>query len=847
MKNRIKKFISPLWIAATLSVAPSVVVAQYQEIKEANHLANVPLETFAASQRVLFNFNWKFQLVTEENSKTDFASPDIDDSSWRTLDLPHDFQFEQPWDESIGGARGFKPMCEGWYRKTFAADSLWLGKRLLLDIGGIIYLGDVYFNGHKIASTEYGYVGLEANLTPYLRFDEPNTIAIYASTGPKKGSRWYTGGGLFRDVYLRLENTTHIARNGVFISTPEVSANRATVAVQVEVAGWQKHDVQIKTKIRDANGEVVGFTSGKMPEHTKQQSTEVMLPEVPLSDPNLWSCKMPYLYTAEVCIWADGILVDSLNETFGIRKLEFSPEFGFKLNGEKLFLQGNANHHDLGALGAASNDRAIERMMLQLKSFGYNTIRCSHNPYSESFARIADRVGMLIVDEFIDKWSDKDYWGGREPFTNIWYKLIPEWVKRDRNRPSVILWSLGNELQLRNDWAGFDGTNDWGVTSYRIMDVLVKRFDSTRMTTVAMFPSRAGGLRKDKDFDTYLVPPELSCATEVASFNYQSAVYKNYLEYKPDLILFQSEAETNRLLEPYYNMDRNRCVGMAYWGSVEYWGESNKWPKKGWNYSFFDHTMQPYPQAYLIKSAFMPDVPVVHIGVVNAGESESVSWNDVVVGRLSLRENWNCKVNSKQSMFTYTNAASVELLVNGKSYGIQQNDVTDSTRRNMIYWQDVPYSNGGSVEAIARNAEGVEVARHRIETTGKAVALKITAEVPAGFSGVLAKAQNNQMSPWKADGMDLQYLNVTAVDSKGRCVPDFNGELSVSVEGEGQFVALDNHDHYTDFLFRDVTTKPMMNGQMQIIVCSTRKAGDVLVKVAANGLKSTTIKMNTVL
>ena len=827
------RLIRNILIAAVLVIIPSsVTIAQYQNVQEKAPMKNTPLEEFVSQQKTLFNFKWKFQLVTEENKDADFASPSFDDSSWRVLDLPHDFQFEQPWTKAGGGARGFKPMCEGWYRKTFQADSLWKGKRVVMDFGGIIYLGDVYLNGHKIASTDYGYVGIEADLTPYLHFDKENTVAVYASTGPKKGSRWYTGGGLFRDVYLQVQNPTHIARHGIYITTPEVASDKATVAVQVEVDGWQKHDVLVRTTVRNPEGKVVGSAHNTMPKHTHQTCTELKLPAITLKNPQLWSCNTPQLYSADVVVVADGMVVDSITEQFGIRKLEFSPEFGFKLNGEKIFLQGNANHHDLGALGAASYDRAIERMMLQLKAFGYNTIRCSHNPYSDSFARIADRVGMLIVDELTDKWSDNDYWGGRRPFTQIWSDLIIEWIKRDRNRPSIILWSLGNELQIREGWAGFKGINDWGITTYRIFNQLVKRFDDSRLTTVAMFPARAGAItRHDKDFDSYLVPPELACATEIASFNYQSDKYAAYLQHKPDLILFQSEAETNKLLEPFYNMDKKRTVGIAYWGSAEYWGESNQWPKKGWNYSFFDHTMHPYPQAYLIKSAFMPDVPEVHIGVVDAAGAESVSWNDVIVGRMALNERWNYEPGSKQSLFTYTNAHSVELLVNGKSIGTQLNDTTKINLRNMIYWKDVPYGNGGSLEAIARDKNGNEVARHRIESAGKAVALKIEAETP---------------TDWKADGMDLQYINVTAVDKKGRPVWTYNEPLTLQIEGSARLVALDNSDHYTSDLFNGITTKRMHQGRMQIILRSNREAGEVKLKVTSPGLKGT-LRLKTII
>ncbi len=796
--------------------------AQYKNVAEEKATVNKPLDSFAAEQNTLFNFGWKFCLVTDDNRKTDFASPALDDSAWRTLDLPHDFQFEQPWTEKSTGARGFKPMCEGWYRKTFRANPQWRGMKVSLDFGGIIYLGDVYINGNKVASTDYGYVGLEADITKHLRFDGDNVVAVYASTGPKKGSRWYTGGGLFRDVRLKLSNPTHIARHGVFITTPEVSRERATVGIQVEVAGWQKNGVTVRTRLRDADGRLVGTSETGMPEHTKQTVTEISLPSISIGQPHLWSPDTPYLYTADVVVLAGGTVVDSLRETFGIRKLEFSPDFGFRLNGEKLFLKGNSGHHDLGALGAAAYDRAIERMMLRLKEFGYNAIRCSHNPYSDSFARIADRVGMIVVDEIFDKWSDNDYWGGRQPMTNLWYRLIPEWIKRDRNRPSVIMWSLGNELQIRENWAGFDGLNDWGVTTYRIFDQLVKRFDNTRPTTVAMYPARAGAIAKrDKEFNSYLVPPELSCVTEIASFNYQSDKYGAYLRHKPDMILFQSEAETYKMLEPLYNMDFGRSIGISYWGSVEYWGESNGWPKKGWNYSFFDHTVRPYPQAYLIRSAFKADEPMVRIGVIDSKGGESVSWNDVIVGRPSILDHWNFERGSTRDVVVYTNAHSVELLVNGRSIGTKLNDAKENSQRNITLWNGVLYGDGGSIEAVARDKDGRETARHRIETAGKAVALRVEPETTV----------------WRADGMDLHYVNITAVDRKGRAVPDFNDTITVNVSGAATLLAIDTGDPYTGDLFRDVNAKPMHNGRMQVIMRSKRQPGKVTMTAATPRLR----------
>ena len=812
--------------------------AQYVDKQEKKAVANVPVSTFGEYQHQLFNFDWKFQL----GAVKDAANPSLDDTSWRKLDLPHDFQFEQPWQEEAGGARGFKPMCEGWYRKTFAADEVWRNRRVTLDFDGLMYYGDVYLNGHKVASSEYGYLGFEADLTKYLRYDTLNVVAVYASTGPVKGSRWYTGGGLFRDVYLQVKNPTHIARNGVFITTPQVSAASAEVQVQVEVDGWQKHNAGLRAVIRDPQGNVVAETTGQMPRFTHQRCSEVRLDPVTLATPQLWDLDTPNLYTAEVILTADGVTADSIVDTFGIRSIEFSNEFGFKLNGRKVFLQGMANHHDMGALGVASFDRGIERLMLTAKAWGYNCIRCSHNPYSRSFTRIADRVGILVVDELIDKWSDTDYWGGRKPFTAIWHQLIPEWVKRDRNSPSVILWSLGNELQTRGEWSGFD-TNDWGVTTYNVFRTFLKRYDDTRLTTVAMFPSREGGLRREPDGSDmeHCVAPELAQVTDVSSFNYQSNCYSEYMRHHPHMILFQSECQTSQFLWGFYNMDREHSVGLAYWGAVEYWGESNRWPKKGWNYSFFDTALNPYPTAYLIRSAFIPDEPLVHIAV-NAGEGESVNWNDVQVGSLNLNESWNHTPGSLQTIYTFSNCQEVELLLNGKSLGRKANNLWTSnegldkydkgmpnSKKHIIQWPDVQYK-AGRLVAVGYN-DGKEVCRHQIETTGRAVALRIEAETP------------NQ---WRADGMDLQYLKVWAVDSRGRRVYDATGEVTFDVSGAATLYSVDNVDHYTDLLFTsDINHKPLHAGFMLGILRSTRHAGEVNVRVTCPGLKAAKLKLMT--
>ena len=813
-----KDLLRPI-IAMALSLAlPTVSVhAQYIEKQEGSVKVNAPAADFSAFRHQLFNFGWRFSLGNPEGAER----TDYDDSDWRTLDLPHDYQFEQPWAENENKGRGFKRMCEGWYRKTFNVPESLKGRRVLLDFEGVMYVSDVYVNGKKVASNEYGYTGFEADITKAVHYGGNNVVAVYSNTGAVNASRWYTGGGIYRNVWLDATNDTRIARHGLYVTT-----EGEKVKVQVQVVGWQRHDIKVVTRVKDSQGQVVAEAERTMPDHTIQNNTEVQMPDMAVSAPKLWDIDSPELYSVEATLVENGVTIDSVADRFGFRTIEYGQDFGFKINGRKVFLAGIANHHDMGAVGVAAYRSAVERQLRTLKAFGYNAIRCSHNPYSDDFYRIADEVGLLVVDELIDKWSDKDYWGGRKPFMSIWPELIKEWVKRGRNHPSVVLWSLGNELQTRSDWSGYQ-TDDWGITTYRIFDQMVKRYDRTRPTTVAMFPARAGAQRNTPDFKTYLVPPELACATEVASFNYQWDAYHGYYDHKPDLILFQSEAVTNQQQQPFYGMDQKRGVGLCWWGAIEYWGESNGWPKKGWNYSFFSRTLQPFPQAYLIKACIQPEEKLVHIGVVD-GKGESLEWNDIKVGQQKISRNWNQKAGSHPNVFTYTNADEVELFYNGKSLGVQKNDTTVIAKRNVILWSGIDYGQGGKLIAVARTA-GKEVARDVLETTGKAVTLKVVEEEKG----------------WTADGMQLKYLNIYAVDSKGRTVPDAADSVRVEVAGEAQFVALDNGDHYTDELFLDVKSKKMLSGYAQCILRSTRKGGKVKVKVTSRTLKSANLTLET--
>lgn len=773
---------------------------------------------------LLLNFDWKFRLLQDGEQ----ISGVQDDASWRTVNLPHDYQMELPWSQRAGGARGFKESRSAVYQNHFKADPAWRDRKVLLDFEGIMTNGEFFINGHRLGTITYGYLGAEFDISRYLDYEKENVATVVCHVAPSDRSRWYTGGGLFRDVHIYIKNPVSVTRHGLYITTPRISASEAQVALQVEIEGAraQRFDMTLESHIYDPDGREVASGQCDVPKYIKLLVNEVQMPVVTVSSPRLWSCEEPNLYRAEVVLKKDGVVIDRVSDEFGIRTIEFNKEQGFLLNGKKLFLRGIANHHDLGVLGAAAFEDGIERLMKTLKAFGYNHIRTSHNPYSPAFLRLADKHGILIVDELFDKWQQGgSCWVAAEPFDQLWYKVETEWIRRDRNHPSVIMWSFGNELQTSESWAGLP-TNDWGVTTYRLMKTLSQRYDATRPTMVAMFPARANAIRNDPEWEGNFTPPELSCVTDIAAYNYQYPAYKGYLEHNPDLIIYQSEATVNDLLGPWEGMDRQKMVGLAYWGAVEYWGESNGWPKKGWNYSFFSHNLDPYPQAYLIKSA-MTDEPICCVGVQD-GKGEEMMWNDNLVGTTFISSHWNRAAGSRQQVYVYTNAEEAELFVNGKSLGTKRNDGTGKGKNRML-WQDVEYGNGGEIHAIARTG-GREVARHELRTTGKAVKLNIVEE---------------SQPSWKANGMNLKYIHIYAADKAGNTVPTASDDVKIDVTGEATIHAIDNGDHYTDELF-DVNPKRLYKGGLLVVLRSTRKAGNVTLTATSPNLKSATMKMKTV-
>ena len=790
---------------------------------------------------ISINQGWQFHRGDVKNIdelKTTQGDDDV-------VNLPHDFLIGQDWvapdaserpDNSDAGSnvrsrlspRGFKEMGIGWYRYELTPKAEWKGKRIVLDFQGIMLVGDVYLNGKRIGGTDYGYLGFDIDLSKLLKWGEANEITVKADTRNPNNSRWFTGAGLYRDVNLIItDKDLYFPRHPLFIRTQdnkEVKIKAEIINQQKLAKGQGKAVIPVEVRILDADGKVVAQQKSDLHFNAKWRDREYELPAISLENAQLWSPDRPYLYTAEVTLYDnEGNIADQIKEPFGVRTIEIVPQKGLLVNGKKVLLKGYANHHTLGALGAAAYPRAIEKRLKLMKEFGMNHIRTSHNPYSEDFLKLCDKYGILVVDELYDKWLTQ-YAGGRVEWESLWQKDIPEWVKRDRNHPSVILWSLGNELQQYSNLP----FNDWGVTAYKLQKELLHRYDDTRLTTVAMHP-------RYRNIETDSIPADLAVATEVNSYNYRYMYFPGDMKRYPEKTFYQSEASVAAMGPNFYEMDRDKVLGLAYWGTIDYLGESMGWPVKGWNQGVFDLSLQPKPDAYFVKSMFSEE-PVVHIGIIEKSGG-NIQWNGINVSAGKLSENWNREVGENVSLYTYTNADEVELFLNGKSLGVRKNSEAPKLRAR-IKWDDIAYA-PGVLLAVARK-NGKVVARHQIETTGEAVALKLVPDIET----------------WHADGKDLMHVRIYAVDKKGRRVLNVKDakafdKLTFTVKGDANIVAVDNGNIASDELHIGKTQleksiqRHLFQGSALVILRAGDKPGKIELSVAGEKMKAKKLVLNT--
>ena len=795
----------------------------------------------AVRDTISINQGWQFHRGDVKNISELKTSQSGDD----VVNLPHDFLIGQDWvapdaserpDNSDAGSnvrsrlssRGFKEMGIGWYRYELTPKDEWKGKRIVLDFQGIMLVGDVYLNGQRIGGTDYGYLGFDIDLSKLLKWGQTNEIAVKADTQNPSNSRWFTGAGLYRDVNLIVTNKDlFFPRHPLFIRTQgnkEVKIKAEIINQQKVAKGQTAAKMPVGVRILDADGKVVAEQKNDIHFNAKWRDREYELPSISLENAKLWSPDSPYLYTAEVTLYDnEGNIADQIKEPFGVRTIEIIPQKGLLVNGKKVLLKGYANHHTLGALGAAAYPRAIEKRLKLMKEFGMNHIRTSHNPYSEDFLKLCDKYGILVVDELYDKWLTQ-YAGGRVEWESLWQKDVPEWVKRDRNHPSVVMWSLGNELQQYSNLP----FNDWGVTAYKLQKELLHRYDDTRLTTVAMHP-------RYRNLETDSIPADLAIETEVNSYNYRYMYFPGDSKRYPEKTFYQSEASVAAMGPNFYEMDLDKVIGLAYWGAIDYLGESMGWPIKGWNQGVFDLSLQPKPDAYFVKSMFT-DEPTVHIGVIEKSGG-NIQWNGINVSAGKLSENWNREAGEQVSLYTYTNGDEVELFLNGKSLGVKKNS-NDPKLRARIKWDDIAYAPGTLVAVAKKN--GKVVARHQIETTGEAVALKLVPD-----------AEN-----WHADGKDLMHVRIYAVDKKGRRVLNVKDakafdKLTFQVKGDANIVAVDNGNIASDELHIGKTQleksiqRNLFQGSALVILRAGDKPGKIELSVAGEKMKAKKLVLNT--
>lgn len=795
----------------------------------------------AVRDTISINQGWQFHRGDVKN----IAELKSTQSGDEVVNLPHDFLIGQDWvapdaserpDNSDAGSnvrsrlssRGFKEMGIGWYRYEFTPKDEWKGKRIVLDFQGIMLVGDVYLNGKRIGGTDYGYLGFDIDLSKLLKWGQPNEIAVKADTQNSSNSRWFTGAGLYRDVNLIVTNKNlFFPRHPLFIRTQgnkEVKIKAEIINQQKVAKGQSAAKMPVGVRILDADGKVVAEQKNDIHFNAKWRDREYELPSISLENAKLWSPDSPYLYTAEVTLYDnEGNIADQIKEPFGVRTIEIIPQKGLLVNGKKVLLKGYANHHTLGALGAAAYPRAIEKRLKLMKEFGMNHIRTSHNPYSEDFLKLCDKYGILVVDELYDKWLTQ-YAGGRVDWESLWQKDVPEWVKRDRNHPSVVMWSLGNELQQYSNLP----FNDWGVTAYKLQKELLHRYDDTRLTTVAMHP-------RYRNLETDSIPADLAIETEVNSYNYRYMYFPGDSKRYPEKTFYQSEASVAAMGPNFYEMDLDKVIGLAYWGAIDYLGESMGWPVKGWNQGVFDLSLQPKPDAYFVKSMFT-DEPTVHIGVIEKSGG-NIQWNGINVSVGKLSENWNREAGEQVSLYTYTNGDEVELFLNGKSLGVKKNS-NDPKLRARIKWDNIAYAPGTLVAVAKKNGKVVD--RHQIETTGEAVALKLVPD----------------METWHADGKDLMHVRIYAVDKKGRRVLNMKDakafdKLTFQVKGDANIVAVDNGNIASDELhigktqLEKIIQRNLFQGSALVILRAGDKPGKIELLVAGEKMKAKKLVLNT--
>ena len=772
-----------------------------------------------------FNTNWKFIRADVENAE----QIAFDDSEWRILDLPHDYNIEDlpakegikqigPFSEESAGGPSTAHVVGGtaWYRKHFTLDKADKDKIVKILFDGVYMNADVWINGNHLGNHPYGYTAFEFDLTPHLNpAGQDNVLAVQVKN-EGKNSRWYSGSGIYRDVKLIKTNPLHIDLWGVFVSTPSVTAEKATVAVDVTLVNTAPENKKFTFKIefKDPDGNPVpGMTDEKELEPGQKFtfSQEFGFPEY-----RAWSFEKPELYTVTVQLLDGKKVIDKVTESFGIRTIEFSAEKGFLLNGESVLLKGGCLHHDNGALGSATFKSAEFRRVKIMKENGFNAIRTAHNPPSKTFLDACDQLGMLVMDESFDQWqkpkNPEDY---NLYFDKWWENDMESMLKRDRNHPSIIIWSVGNEIKERADSSGLE--------IFRKLREKVSEFDKTRPVTQAIcsFWDNPGKTWED-------TKPAFALM-DVHSYNYQWKQYEPDHEKFPERIMIGTESIALEAFENWQQVEKHPyIIGDFVWTGMDHLGESGignakldndttkflpPWPWFINNSGDISILGYKKPQMYFRDVIWRnSDLEMLVHTPIPAGRKEIVSfwgWPDEM-------KSWNWENNEgiPLQVSVYSRCQQVQLELNEKVIGTK--DISEET--NLTAKFNVPYQPGELV-AIGLN-DGKEVVRQTLKTTGKPNQLKITAE-----TGILPVGQN-----------DLAYFNIEVLDENGLLVPDAEIPVEFSISGPCtlQAVASENPKDMHSFQQPFVNT---FRGRCQLIVRLSKESGEINVSAKSDGLQ----------
>jgi beta-galactosidase len=781
-------------------------------------------------RRASFDADWKFNLGDADGAD----KPDLDDSKWRTLDLPHDWMIEGvtgkdpskmdgPFDrKSPGGdGNGWLDGGVGWYRKTFTIPAADKGKHIAIDFDGVYMNSEVWLNGVSLGKHPYGYTSFEYDLTPHLKYgDEKNVIAVRAEV-VQPCSRFYSGAGIYRNVWLVTTNAVHVAHWGTYV-TSTIENDKATIVENVTVVndGPEPVSFVIASTLIDPDGKSPDaiFTS---PVKLAPGKSETILANLYVFNPKRWSIDSPLLYKLPTEVKIGDKVVDHIETTLGIRTIEFTVDDGFHLNGKRVQIQGVCDHHDLGCLGAAVNRRAIQRQLEVLRSFGVNAIRTSHYPPAPELLDLCDEMGFIVMDEAFDEWKDSKTQYGYGQFFDEWSERdIVSMVHRDRNHPSIVMWSIGNEIPEQRSKNG-------EAMATRLADI-VKREDPTRPTVSAM--NSAGAALKSG----------FSKPLDIFGVNYNIGFYDNPEVHgkKPMLGSETASALSSRgeyglklgadgkiqMPKEFNHQCSGYDINKPSWGNLAQTSleafKTHPWMAGEFVWTGFDYIGEPTPFNWPSRSSYFGIVDLAGFPKDRYYLYKS-QWTNEPVVHLLPHWNWEQFAGKEIPVWCFTNADSVELFLNDKSQG-EKTWATDKKDLH-LEWQ-VPFA-PGTLKAVGKK-DGKIIATDIIKTAGK----------PAK---ILLKADRSEIKP---AGRDLSFVTVSVVDADGNICPTAGDEIKFTVEGPGKIAGLDNGDATNHESFQGSQHK-VFNGLGLVVLEAGKTAGEIHLTATGDELAPASISI----